>query len=83
MEIEVKVSLIGNDFRDCLYKSEFSLSIKGMKMANREALRTLPEKIEQSFIDCIELECGKKYAELARTAFSQQKCQGNEEKSQL
>lgn len=70
MEMEIKVSIMG----DCLNDSEFSLSIKGMKIINREALRTLPEKIEQSFIDCVEFHFGKKRAELIKEAFNQHKC---------
>lgn len=64
-----------------IYETEFSLSIKGMKVLNREALRTLPEKIEQSFFSCIEFQYGKKYAGNIREAFSQHKYQDNEERS--
>lgn len=74
MEMEINIALTCENFLD----TEFSLSIKGMKMSNREALRILPEKIEQSLIDCIELQYGKKRAELVKEAFSQHKCQDSE-----
>ena len=54
MEIEIKINIPeeGNNIID---KSTFSLSIVGMPIKNREALKTLPDKIRQSFIDSVEL----------------------------
>ena len=51
MEIKIKVPEYGN-----VFDAEFSLSITGMKVKNREALKELPNKIKQSLIDCVELE---------------------------
>lgn len=51
MEIKIAVPETGN-----IFDAEFSLSIVGMKVKNREALKMLPDKIKQSLIDCVELE---------------------------
>lgn len=51
MEIKIAVPETGN-----MFDAEFSLSIVGMKVKNREALKMLPDKIKQSLIDCVELE---------------------------
>lgn len=79
MEMDIKIKL--PESRN-IYEAEFSLSISGMKISNREALRTLPEKIEQSFIDCIELQYGEKFSQQVKKTFSQRMCQDNEERSQ-
>lgn len=52
MEMDIKIKLPENGN---IYEAEFSLSVSGMKVSNREALRTLPEIIKQSLIDCFEL----------------------------
>ena len=77
MDIKIKLPENGN-----IYEAEFSLSVSGLKVSNREALRTLPEKIEQSFIGCIELQYGEKFSRQVRKTFSQRICQDNEERSQ-
>ena len=51
MGIKIAVPETGN-----IFDAEFSLSIVGMKVKNREALKMLPDKIKQSLIDCVELE---------------------------
>jgi len=51
MEIKIAVPETGN-----IFDAEFSLSIVGMKVKNREAQKMLPDKIKQSLIDCVELE---------------------------
>ena len=43
MEIKIAVPETGN-----IFDAEFSLSIVGMKVKNREALKMLPDKIKQS-----------------------------------
>lgn len=37
----------------------------------------LPEKIEQSFIDCVELQYGEKFSQQVKKTFSQRMCQDN------
>ena len=51
MDITVKIPEDGN-----IFNAEFSISIKGMKVKNRESLKELPEKIKQMLIDCAEME---------------------------
>lgn len=51
MKLEIKVPENGN-----IFDAEFSLSIIGMKVKNRESLKALPDKIKQSLIDCVEIE---------------------------
>ena len=51
MEIKIAVPETGN-----IFDAEFSLSIVGMKVKKREALKMLPDQIKQSLIDCVELE---------------------------
>lgn len=51
MDINIKIPENGN-----IYEAVFSLSITGMDVSKREALRTLPERIKQSLIDCFEIQ---------------------------
>lgn len=74
MEMDIKIKLPESR---SIYEAEFSLSISGMKISNWEALRTLPEKIEQSFIDCVELQYGEKFSQQVKNTFSQRMCQDN------
>ena len=50
MDIKIKLTEIGN-----IFDAEFSLSISGLKVSNRETLKTLPDRIKQSLIDCFEI----------------------------
>lgn len=52
MEMDIKIKLPENGN---IYDAEFSLSISGMKVSNRETLKTLPDRIKQSLIDCFEI----------------------------
>lgn len=54
MEIEIRIN-IPEEGTNIIDKSTFSLSVVGMPIKNREALKTLPDKIRQSFIDSVEL----------------------------
>lgn len=54
MEIEIKIN-IPEEGANIIDKSTFSLSVVGMPIKNREALKTLPDKIRQSFIDSVEV----------------------------
>lgn len=54
MEIEIRIN-IPEEGINLIDKSTFSLSVVGMPVKNREALKTLPDRIRQSFIDSVEL----------------------------
>ncbi|NDV81294.1 hypothetical protein [Bacteroides sp. 51] len=52
-----------------LFEAEFSISIVGMKVKNREFLKELPERIKQSWIDCAEMAIGGKLNDKVKDAF--------------
>ncbi len=62
--ITIKMPEDGN-----ILEAEFSISIVGMKVKNREFLKELPEKIKQSWIDCAEMDIGGKLNDKVRDAF--------------